>query len=179
MFIFFIALSTIGICQTKPQYVNSAREKIKNKSWECVKACINGDCHTAKNKEHYITYLDEADEHWLGEKYRGLYRYSTVMKHDYTIDSSNKYKTDLGTDKPAWLFIDSITSRPGEYFFVNRSPVPADDEYDMDHIIEISFLSDTEFVSSYVDGMGWYRKGYYKLCNTRPEFYKDQHVTPR
>ncbi len=59
---------------------------------------------------------------------------------------------------------------------VTRSPLFEEDESGVtDNFFEISFLSDTEYVASWVDRLGTHR-AYYKLYSTPLEFIHDRKI---
>jgi len=160
------------------RYINSAREKIVNKSWEPVRICINNECHTTDHLSRYISYFQERDvTNWVGDKYQRRLRYSAAEERVYQVDSLNNYLKNSGpSDIPTWLFLDSNSRKDGRYIVASRSPLYEDDGSGIeDDIFGISFLSDSEFVSSWTDRLGSHRV-YYKLYNTPLKFYHEHKI---
>jgi hypothetical protein len=97
----------------------------------------------------------------------------------YAVDSLNNYiKNPEPSDLPTWLFIDSNSNKEGLYIGVTRSPLYEDDGSGIeDSFFEIEFLSDTEYVFSWLDRLGT-RRGYFKLYNTPRDFYLEHKIEP-
>lgn len=174
---FLIALPFRGRCQAQNDYHNSAAERIKNKSWECVGSYVNDRLIHPESPSKYITFFQERDiKSWVGEKYKNRLKYSAVKHFDYRLDSLNNYVKNSGScDLPTWLFTDS-TNKEGLYIVAARSPLYEEDGSGIeDHFFEISFLSDTEFVLPWTDRLGVWRS-YFKVYPTPPEFYQEHKI---
>jgi hypothetical protein len=125
VFFFFIIQSFLVKGQQQAHYNNSARDKIINKSWECVKFCINERCHTIEGLPKYISFFHEGDiTSWVGDKYKNRLMYCAAKENVYQIDSFNNYVKKSGpSDLPTLLFIDSNSNKEGVYIVVTRSPL--------------------------------------------------------
>lgn len=178
IFFYFIVQSFLVKGQ-QAQYHSSARDKIINKSWECVRFCINDKCHLTEGSYKDISYFQGRDVgDWVGKKYESRLSYSAASEDNYRVDSLDNYIKNSGSsDPPILLFIDSNSKKEGSYIVVARSPLYGDDTSIHDNFFDISFLSDTEYVTSWIDRFGTH-KAYYKLYNTPLEFYDERKITP-
>lgn len=175
---FLLFIQPILVSGQQVNYTNYARDKIIDKSWECVRFCINGWCTNPKDVPRYISYFQARDmSGWVGEKYESRLRYCAVKESAYQVDSLNNYlKNSEPSDLPTWLFIDSNSKKKGQYIVVRRSPLYEDEGSGIeDGFFGVSILSDSEFVSTWKDRLGTHRN-YYKRYTTPLEFYREHKI---